>query len=78
MTTKGLPANRLEELRGDRHIVEIAAVCGVGERTMRRWEANEVAIPDEQKLKLAAFHHVSTEYLMGWDRTPATNGSTAS
>ena len=71
--TEQLPTNRLRSLRENRdlHLVEVAAVCKVGERTVRRWEAGEVAIPDEHKLALAAFFGVTVEHLMGWDRTGA-------
>lgn len=71
--TEALPPNRLRRLREDRelHLVEVAAICKVGERTVRRWEAGEVAIPDEHKLALAAHFGVSIEHLMGWDRTEA-------
>jgi transcriptional regulator with XRE-family HTH domain len=75
--TEPLPPNRLRELRGDLHLVEVAAVCKVGERTIRRWEAGEVAIPDEHKLTLAAHFGVTVEHLMGWDREPVDAGSAA-
>lgn len=77
--TNGLPLNRLQELREARslHLVEVAAVCRVSERTLRRWEATEIAVPDSHKPTLAAFFDVSVEHLMGWDRQPASTEKAA-
>jgi len=65
-----LPPNRIESLREAAGLsrVELAAVCKVGEATIRRWERAETAIPDEQKFRLAQRFGVSPAQLMGWDR----------
>ncbi len=39
----------------------------VSERTVYRWEAGEVAIPDQKKLDLADLFGVSVIWLMGWE-----------
>jgi hypothetical protein len=58
--------------------LDIAALCRRDTTTVGRWIKGEVPIPDEAKRILAAYFDVTVEQLMGWDRTPATNGSTAS
>ncbi len=71
--------NRLAELREARawNQTVVAAECNVGERTVRRWETGETAIPSEQIPRLAALFDVTPEYLMGWDRVPAGTGEAA-
>lgn len=74
-----LPENRIEELRLAAGLtrVEVAAACGVGEVTIKRWERRESAVPDEQKFRLAELLKVSPAHLMGWDREPAESGKAA-
>jgi transcriptional regulator with XRE-family HTH domain len=62
--------NRLAELiaRGDESLTDLAAFCGVRERTIERWVKGETGIPDSSKRVLAARFNVTPEYLMGWDR----------
>jgi DNA-binding transcriptional regulator YiaG len=64
-----LPPNRIEALREAHGLsrVEVAAVCGVVEMTIRRWELNESAVPDQQKFRLAELFSVEVVHLMGWD-----------
>lgn len=72
------PDNRIEELRLEAGVarVELAALCEVGEMTIRRWERNESEVSDEQKFRLAAYlsrklaRAITVEHLMGWDREP--------
>jgi transcriptional regulator with XRE-family HTH domain len=72
--------NRIAELllRADLSVAEAADFCGVTSRTVERWIREEVAIPDDQKRRLADRLEVSVEYLLGWDRTPATTAGGAS
>lgn len=69
-----LPPNRIEAIREAAKVsrVAVAAHCGVGEATIRRWEKAETAIPDEQKFAIAELLDVTPAYLMGWDLEPAT------
>lgn len=63
-----LPQNRLNELieRDSVKPVHLAAHCDVDQSTLWRWRRNG-PIPDEQKLRLAAYFDVSVPFLMGWD-----------
>lgn len=76
MQMQGAP-NRLGELIDKRELrnVHVAAHCDVDQSTVYRWRVGETAIPDEQKLRLAAFFDVTVSFLMGWD--DATNGKAA-
>lgn len=64
-------SNRLRELREARDLkrYDLAAALRVDQSTVVRWEQG-AAIPDRQKLALAAFFQVSPAHLMGWDREP--------
>lgn len=64
-----LPGNRLGELveKSGRRLVHVAAHCDVDQSTVYRWREGLTAIPDDQKLRLAAYFEVSVPYLMGWD-----------
>lgn len=77
-----MPANRITELLEEAGLskVELAATCGVGEMTIRRWAKGESAPADEQKMRMATLlsarlgRPISIEFLMGWDRIPAGTG----
>lgn len=80
-----MPPNRLAELLAEADLskVEVAATCRVGEMTIRRWLKGETAPSDEQKVRMADLlshklgRSVSIEYLMGWDRIPASTSEVA-
>jgi transcriptional regulator with XRE-family HTH domain len=81
-----MPPNRIEALRSEAdHMsrTSLAVACEVGEMTIRRWERGESAVPDGQKFALAAHfskelgREISVEFLMGWDRVPASSGKAA-
>ena len=61
------PINRLARLRNsvgmDR--AELAALCGVDERTLLAWEHRERPIPEPQQAFLCDYFGVSLDYLMG-------------
>ncbi len=61
--------NRIAALRtsADLARVDVASKMRVSERTVYRWEAGEVAIPDQKKLDLADLFGVSVLWLMGWE-----------
>lgn len=47
---------------------EVGERLEVGAWTVRRWEREDVQIPDAKKLELAAlFGGVTVPYLMGWE-----------
>ena len=77
-----MPPNRIAELLAEAGLskVDLAAACGVGEMTIRRWAHGDTAPSDEQKFRITELltkslgRAVSIEYLMGWDRIPATTG----
>lgn len=66
---KGLPSNRLAELRiaSGKRRVEIAAHVERDPQTLWRWENGQAQIPDECKHLLAEFFGVSISWLMGWE-----------
>jgi hypothetical protein len=80
-----MPPNRIAELLDEAKVskVGLAATCGVGEMTIRRWSRGETAPSDEQKFRMAELltsrlgRTISIEYLMGWDRLPAGSGRAA-
>lgn len=59
---------RLRELIQERGTkdVHVASHCDVHQSTVTRWAAGGT-IPDEQKVRLAAYFEVPVGYLMGWD-----------
>lgn len=63
-----LPSNRLGELIELRRLRPsvVAAHCNVDQSTVHRWKTGATAIPDGQKLRLAAFFDVTVPFLMGW------------
>lgn len=69
--------NRIQELREARswHRTVIGAAFNVGERTVRRWESGEIAVPSDLIPGLADLFGVTPEYLMGWDRQPIETAS---
>jgi repressor LexA len=66
--------NRLAELREAKGWTQtfVAAERGVSERTVSRWETGVTPIPSDQVPALAEMFEVTPEWLMGWDRIPAT------
>lgn len=81
-----MPPNRIAQLLSEAGLskVELAATCGVGEMTIRRWAHGDTAPSDEQKFRIAELlterlgRTVSIEHLMGWDREPLHTGGTSS
>ena len=72
--------NRIAELllREGMSVDDAASLCEVkATRTVERWIREEVEIPDAQKRRLADRFEESVEYLMGWDRVPASSGKAA-
>jgi transcriptional regulator with XRE-family HTH domain len=65
----GNAKNRLRELRRKRGLVliEVAAHIDRDQSVISRYEAGTVQIPDDVKLRLAAFYGVTVAYLMGWE-----------
>ena len=64
------PQNKIRELRETAGITidQLGDQLGVTGRTIYRWEAGAVQIPDEQKIALANLFGVPVTYLMGWDQ----------
>jgi len=58
---------RLKELRDEKGItqVELAKQIGVAQNTYANYENENRNVPDDIKIKLAEYHKVSLEYLMG-------------
>ena len=63
--------NRLRELREQRGLTRMALALRLNppttERTVARWEALDVAIPDERKVELARLFRVAVGELIDWD-----------
>lgn len=53
----------LKELRGDRHVSEVAAALGVKTATVYHWESGERNPPPEQLAKLLTVYGASDEQL---------------
>lgn len=72
-------ANRLSQLRqkADLSQAALATICEVTEQTVSRWERGSTAIPDPSKRLLCERFGCTVEYLMGWDRIPASTGEVA-
>jgi transcriptional regulator with XRE-family HTH domain len=71
--------NRLREIREQRGLerYDISAELRVGDDSIRLWEDNKRLIPTKHIAPLARFLDVTPEYLMGWDREPATGKAAA-
>lgn len=69
---------RLMELRMACGItqVELAKKLGVAKQTVSNWENDNIQPSIEMLVRIAAFFHVSTDYLLGLDemRTLTVNG----
>ena len=63
---------RLRYLREDKDLSQqkIAEMLGIQQRTYSRYETGEREIPLESLCKLADFHEVSVDYLLGRTDTP--------
>lgn len=46
----------------------VAAHLQVTPRTVQRWEAGDVAVPDDKKLEMAELFGVDVSYMMGWSQ----------
>ena len=62
--------NRMRELREAKDLeqYDIAAIVRKSSSMVSRYEKGESDVPSDVMRVLAAFHGVSVEYLMGWDR----------
>lgn len=77
---------RLQEIRGDRNLAEIAADLDVSISTVQRWEKGSIAIPSLRLPEIAAAYGCavtdifaedieipkSAEIIKLWDRIPAS------
>lgn len=74
------PENRLADAMraAGKSRSEVASLIGRTEDTVRRLEENRGGpIPSQFIPSLAAFLGCEREWLMGWDRIPASTGGTA-
>ena len=60
--------NRLKELRKEKKISQkkLSEIFGVTEKTISRWENEEVQIKSDKAKQLADFFGVSVPYLLGF------------
>lgn len=64
--------NRLKELRKEKKISQkkLSEIFGVTEKTISRWENEEVQIKPDKTQELADYFGVSVGYLLGYEETP--------
>ena len=69
MRTRGLPENRIRELREEAglKLYDISAKFRVHPATVYRWETGDSEVPDARKFDLAELFGVTPAYVMGWD-----------
>lgn len=60
---------RMKDLRNDRdiHQSELAKYLGIAQNTYSAYESGRINIPSDMLVKIAQFHHVSLDYLVGQD-----------
>lgn len=65
---------RLRDLREDHDLTqrEVATVLGTSQTMYARYERGANELPIRHLLTLAAFYHVSADYLLGISDTPKT------
>ena len=58
---------RIRNLREDKDLTQtdLAGVLHISQRTYSYYESGEHDIPTETLIKIADFHHVSIDYLLG-------------
>lgn len=66
---------RIRELREDKDLTQtqLAKVLSCSQRVYSNYELGELDIPTEILIKLSAFHHVSTDYILGLTDNPDQN-----
>ncbi len=66
---------RIRDLREDRDLTqtEISRVLACSQRVYSNYERGELDIPTDILIKLADFHGVSTDYILGRTDNPKTN-----
>ncbi len=66
---------RIRDLREDRDMTqtEISRILSCSQRVYSNYERGELDIPTDILLKLADFHHVSVDYILGRTDNPKTN-----
>ena len=64
--------NRLKKLRKEKKISQkkLSEIFGVTEKTISRWENEEVQIKPDKTQELADYFGVSVGYLLGYEETP--------
>jgi transcriptional regulator with XRE-family HTH domain len=67
--------SRIRNLREDKDMTqtEIAKILNCSQRIYSNYERGEVDIPTAILIKLAKFHNVSTDYLLGLTDDPKSN-----
>ncbi|MBS1403175.1 MAG: helix-turn-helix transcriptional regulator [Oscillospiraceae bacterium] len=65
---------RIRDLREDRDMTQaqISAVLSCSQRVYSNYERGDIDIPTEVLIKLADFHNVSIDYLLGRTNNPHT------
>lgn len=66
---------RIRNLREDKDMtqVQMAAILNCSQRIYSNYERGDVDIPTEILIKLADFHNVSVDYLLGRTANPNVN-----
>lgn len=66
---------RIRELREDKDLKqrELAEILNCSQRIYSNYERGDVDIPTEILIKLADYHNVSTDYILGRTNNPKTN-----
>ena len=66
---------RIRDLREDKDLSqrEMGEILSCSQRVYSNYERGELDIPTEILIKLADFHHVSTDYILNRTDIPETN-----
>ncbi len=67
--------SRIRDLREDRDMTqtEISRILSCSQRVYSNYERGDLDIPTDILLKLADFHGVSVDYILGRTNNPKTN-----
>ncbi len=67
--------SRIRDLREDRDMTqtEISRILSCSQRVYSNYERGDLDIPTDILLKLANFHGVSVDYILGRTNNPKTN-----
>lgn len=64
--------NRIRELREDKDLTQLqmGKILSCSQRVYSNYECGDIDIPTDILIKLAKFHNVSTDYILGLTNDP--------